>query len=111
MYFAYGYNLYFYITWLPTYLLKARHFATDYAGYFSALPWLFGIVAFIIGGHDIRAGSISQGVEALAKRSAVFSRDVLDACRELNVTLLSYSPLEQGLLTGKYDAAVVPIDG
>ncbi|HZS04335.1 MAG TPA: MFS transporter [Blastocatellia bacterium] len=50
MYFAYGYNLYFYITWLPTYLLKARHFATDYAGYFSALPWLFGIIAFIIGG-------------------------------------------------------------
>ena len=36
---------------------------------------------------------------------------MLDACRELNVTLLSYSPLEQGLLTGKYDAAVVPVDG
>jgi len=27
---------------------------------------------------------------------------VLDACRELGVTLLAYSPLEQGLLTGKY---------
>jgi aryl-alcohol dehydrogenase-like predicted oxidoreductase len=29
---------------------------------------------------------------------------VLDACRELGVTLLAYSPLEQGLLTGKYSA-------
>ena len=29
---------------------------------------------------------------------------VLDACRELGVTLLAYSPLEQGLLTGKYNA-------
>ena len=27
---------------------------------------------------------------------------VLAACRELNVTLMAYSPLEQGLLTGKY---------
>ncbi|MBI1881942.1 MAG: aldo/keto reductase [Chloroflexi bacterium] len=27
---------------------------------------------------------------------------VLDACRELNVALIAYSPLEQGVLTGKY---------
>jgi aryl-alcohol dehydrogenase-like predicted oxidoreductase len=27
---------------------------------------------------------------------------VLDACRELNVSLIAYSPLEQGILTGKY---------
>ena len=27
---------------------------------------------------------------------------VLDACRDLNVALIAYSPLEQGLLTGKY---------
>jgi aryl-alcohol dehydrogenase-like predicted oxidoreductase len=27
---------------------------------------------------------------------------VLDACRELNVALIAYSPMEQGLLTGKY---------
>lgn len=30
------------------------------------------------------------------------SNGVLDACRELNVVLIAYSPLEQGLLTGKY---------
>ncbi len=50
MYFAYGYSLYFYITWLPTYLLQARGFSTEYAGYFSALPWVFGAVAFLVGG-------------------------------------------------------------
>lgn len=27
---------------------------------------------------------------------------VLDACRELDVALIAYSPLQQGLLTGKY---------
>jgi sugar phosphate permease len=50
MYFAYGYSLYFYITWLPTYLLKARGFNTTSAGFFSALPWLFGALAFLCGG-------------------------------------------------------------
>jgi sugar phosphate permease len=50
MYFAYGYSLYFYITWLPTYLIKARGFTITSAGLFAALPWLFGVVAFMCGG-------------------------------------------------------------
>jgi sugar phosphate permease len=50
MYFAYGYSLYFYITWLPTYLLKARGFSTTQAGFYAALPWLFGAAAFLCGG-------------------------------------------------------------
>lgn len=33
---------------------------------------------------------------------------VLDTCGELGVTLLAYSPLEQGLLTGKYTADALP---
>ncbi len=36
---------------------------------------------------------------------------VLDTCRELGVTLLAYSPLEQGLLTGKYGGGNRPKDG
>lgn len=33
---------------------------------------------------------------------------VLDACRELNVSLIAYSPLEQGFLTGKYRSGNIP---
>ena len=50
MYFAYGYALYFYITWLPIYLLKARGFSETYAGLFSALPWLASAAGFWLGG-------------------------------------------------------------
>jgi ACS family glucarate transporter-like MFS transporter len=50
MYFAYGYALYFYITWLPTYLLKARGFSETYAGLFSALPWVASAGGFWLGG-------------------------------------------------------------
>lgn len=35
---------------------------------------------------------------------------VLDACRELGVTLLAYSPLAQGLLAGRYGADALPDD-
>ena len=50
MYFAYGYALYFYITWLPSYLLTARGFSANYAGFFSALPWLASAGGFWLGG-------------------------------------------------------------
>ncbi len=34
---------------------------------------------------------------------------VLETCRELGISLLAYSPLEQGLLSGKYSAANPPL--
>ena len=35
---------------------------------------------------------------------------VLEACRDLGVTLIAYSPIAQGLLTGKYGLGVRPSD-
>ena len=66
MYFGYGYALYFYITWLPTYLLKARGFSENYAGLYSAMPWVLGIGAFWFGGWATdwlsrRSGSLKVG--------------------------------------------------
>lgn len=34
---------------------------------------------------------------------------VLDACRELDVALIAYSPLDQGILTGKYRTGANPV--
>lgn len=67
MYIAYGYSLYFYITWLPTYLLKARGFSPEYTGYFSGLPWLFGAVAFVCGGWATDAIAARTGNRKLAR--------------------------------------------
>ena len=66
MYFAFGYALYFYITWLPTYLLKARGFSSSYAGLFSALPWITSAAGFWLGGLTTdglarRTGSLKIG--------------------------------------------------
>ena len=40
MYFAFGYGLYFYFTWLPTYLVKELGFSLTASGVFSSLPFL-----------------------------------------------------------------------
>jgi MFS transporter, ACS family, glucarate transporter len=50
MYFAYGYGLYFYITWLPTYLLEARGFSIGSTKWLAALPWVLSALGFWLGG-------------------------------------------------------------
>lgn len=50
MYFAYAYGLYFYITWLPTYLSEYRGFSLNSTKWLSALPWVVSGVAFAFGG-------------------------------------------------------------
>src|SRR5215471_10202172 len=50
MYFAYGYGLYFYITWLPTYLLEARGFSVNSTKWLAAAPWAVSALAFWGGG-------------------------------------------------------------
>ena len=50
MYFAYAYSLYFYLTWLPTYLIEARGFPADKAKWYAALPWVMSFGTFWFGG-------------------------------------------------------------
>src|SRR5689334_20475310 len=96
MYFAFGYALYFYITWLPIYLLKARGFSSAYAGFFSALPWIASAGGFWLGGlltdwlvrrtgslkiARCGVGGIGLAASALALIGVVQSEDrVIAAC-------------------------------
>lgn len=50
MYFPFAYGLYFYITWLPTYLLEERGFSVSSTKWFSSLPWALSAIAFAFGG-------------------------------------------------------------
>jgi aryl-alcohol dehydrogenase-like predicted oxidoreductase len=76
-----------------------------------------------IGVSNFRAGEMREAHAALARRGLPLATNqvhysllhrapevdgVLDACRELGVTLLAYSPLEQGLLCGTYDSGKLP---
>ena len=62
MYFAFGYGLYFYFTWLPTYLLRELHFSLVTSGVFSSLPFVLAGAANLAGGWTTdrlaRAGNL-----------------------------------------------------
>lgn len=76
-----------------------------------------------VGVSNYRAGEMREAHAALARRGVPLAVNqvkysllhrapevdgVLEACRELGVTLLAYSPLEQGILTGKYRPGAPP---
>jgi sugar phosphate permease len=50
MYFTFGYGLYFYFTWLPTYLLEELEFSLLQGGFFASLPFLLAGAANLAGG-------------------------------------------------------------
>jgi ACS family glucarate transporter-like MFS transporter len=50
MYFAFGYGLYFYFTWLPTFLIRVLGFSLLAGGLFAALPFVLAGMADLAGG-------------------------------------------------------------
>lgn len=50
-YFCYPYLYGFFLTWLPTYLVKARHFSIAELGLFGAIPALFALAGGLVGGR------------------------------------------------------------
>jgi len=50
MYFAFGYGLYFYFTWLPTYLIQGLEFPALQGGLLAGLPFILAGAADVAGG-------------------------------------------------------------
>src|SRR5271165_3153024 len=49
-YFTYVYCLYIFLTWLPSYLVDARHFTLLKVGIFASLPLFAGVIGDTVGG-------------------------------------------------------------
>ena len=49
-YFTYVYCLWIFLSWLPSYLIEARHFTLLKVGLFASLPLLAGVVGDTVGG-------------------------------------------------------------
>lgn len=64
MYFTYGYGLYFYFTWLPTYLIKELKFSVVSGGLLSGLPFLFAGAANLAGGWLTDVLARTRGLRA-----------------------------------------------
>ncbi|MGI4945152.1 MAG: MFS transporter, partial [Janthinobacterium lividum] len=45
------FNLYFLLTWLPTYLVEQHHLTILRTGLYGSIPWVFGLVGVLVGGY------------------------------------------------------------
>ena len=45
------FNLYFFLTWLPTYLEQQHHLTTLRTGLVGAIPWFFGLMGTLLSGR------------------------------------------------------------
>jgi len=70
-YFAYGYTLWIYLTWLPTYLSDARHFTFAQLGIAASLPLVGGVLGDLIGGTLSDKIFERTGNLNLARRSVI----------------------------------------
>jgi MFS family permease len=80
MYFAFGYGLYFYFTWLPTYLIQVLGFSSFAGGALAGLPFV------LAGGADLLGGLLTDRLSSV--RGLKVGRSVLGCCAFLGSALL-----------------------
>lgn len=98
MYFSYGYGLYFYVTWLPTYLLRAGGFSAADAGWLSGLPWLVSAAGFVLGGWLTDRIASRTGSLRLARCALGAAGYAASACALIAVAATNDRWLAAGLL-------------
>jgi MFS transporter, ACS family, glucarate transporter len=117
MYFAFGYGLYFYFTWLPTYLIKELGFSQFSGGLFAALPFLLAGLADLGGGmltdrlsrdYGLRVGRCYLGAVSFACGAAFLLASTLTATPVAKAVLIACALASADLALGACWA--VPID-
>jgi ACS family glucarate transporter-like MFS transporter len=117
MYFAFGYGLYFYFTWLPTYLIKQLGFSMLAGGLFASLPFLLAGFADLAGGwltdylcrtRGLRAGRCYLGCAAFLTCAALVFSSTLPVPSVAKALLLALALASADLALGACWA--VPID-
>jgi sugar phosphate permease len=100
MYFGFGYGLYFYFTWLPTYLIRELGFTVLGGGFFAALPFLFAGLADLAGGwltdalartHGLRVARCWLGSASFLTCGALMFTSTIVGSPILKATLLAFA--------------------
>jgi sugar phosphate permease len=100
MYTAYGYGLYFYLTWLPTYLITELGFSALGGGLFASLPFLLAGIADVTGGwltdrlardYGLRVARCGLGCAAFTTTAALLFASTLAPSPTVKAILLAFA--------------------
>ncbi len=117
MYFAFGYGLYFYFTWLPTYLITVLGFSVFAGGLFAALPFVLAGMADVCGGwltdrlsreYGLRIGRCYLGCAAFLTCAGFVFVSTLDVSAVSKAVLLACALASADL--GLSACWAVPVD-
>src|SRR4029077_19974555 len=117
MYFAFGYGLYFYFTWLPTYLVTVLGFSVLGGGVFAALLFVLAGIADVCGGwltdrltraYGLRVGRCYLGCAAFTLCGALVFASTLPVPAVAKAVLLAFALASADLALGACWA--VPLD-
>jgi len=117
MYFAFGYGLYFYFTWLPTYLITVLHFSVLNGSLFAGLPFLLAGFSDLAGGwltdhlsrrYGLRVGRCHLGFAAFTTCGGLVFASTLPVPAVGKAVLLACALASADLALGACWA--VPID-
>jgi ACS family glucarate transporter-like MFS transporter len=109
MYFAFGYGLYFYFTWLPTYLINVLGFSLVGGGLFAALPFALAGIADLLGGwltdrlmrrRGLRAARGGLGCASFATSGALVFASTLAVQPVTKALLLAFALASADLAIG-----------
>jgi ACS family D-galactonate transporter-like MFS transporter len=119
--FGANYTWYFFLTWLPYYFEKERHYASDRLAFFSSLPfWGVGISSICAG--IIADAIIRRGRHAIRVRQTTVSSGLVGCCvlmlpavaienETLSLSLLMVACLCFGLFSSNHFALVQALSG
>ena len=95
-YFAFGYGLYFYLTWLPTYLREARGLSATSASVWSSVVLLSGAASSMVGGVWTDRWSKRYGLKV--GRCGVASTTLIASGVVLGAAALAKNPVASAAL-------------
>lgn len=88
-YFCYPYLYGFFLTWLPTYLVKARHFSLAEMGLYGWIPALFALAGGPLGGRLSDYLMMKSGNINLARKLPIGAGMLIGALSIMGVALVS----------------------
>jgi len=91
-FFCLNFAIYFFITWFPTFLIKARHFSMEEVQYYGLFPALFAIPFGWIGGA-VSDALLRRGWSATRARKTCLVGGMLVSC------VIAFAPLVQSSVT------------
>ena len=101
-FFGYSWVLYTFLSWFPVYLVEARGLDLKRLAVVGSLPWLIGVVGYMVGGVTTDWVGRRTGNPAAARKSmiifALSATSALLACIGLVTTLVSAVLLMSGVV-------------